>query len=119
MIIETGKIYAGELPKVELVDNTLSWDNVEQYITLRGGDKRKVPFEKGSDIDLAVWGLDENETRELKIQLNEYTNLPHKFDVIRFESLNNPELKQHIIDFGKTIFPFRRKQRSDPATPTG
>ena len=40
----------GELSKVELVDNTLSWNNVEQYITLRGGDKRKVPFEIGADI---------------------------------------------------------------------
>ncbi len=39
-----------ELSKVELVDNTLSWDNVEQYITLRGGDKRKVPFEIGADV---------------------------------------------------------------------
>jgi len=40
----------GELSKVELVDNTLSWNNVEQYITLRGGDKRKVPFEIGADV---------------------------------------------------------------------
>jgi len=63
----------------------------------------------GSDVDLAVWGLDANETSELKIRLNEYTRLPYKFDVIRFESINNPELRQHITDSGKTIFPFRGK----------
>ena len=59
----------------------------------------------GSDVDLAVWGLDSDETRELKIRLNEYTKLPHKFDVVRFESINNPELEKHIKDFGITIFP--------------
>lgn len=59
----------------------------------------------GSDVDLAVWGLDTNETRELKIRLNEYTNLPYKFDVIRSESISNPELKQHITDHGNTLFP--------------
>ncbi len=59
----------------------------------------------GSDVDLAVWGLDANETRKLKIRLNEYTSLPHKFDVVRFESISNPELKQHITDHGNTLFP--------------
>lgn len=39
-----------ELSKVELVDNTLSWDNVEQYMTKRSGEKVSVPFEIGADI---------------------------------------------------------------------
>ncbi|MFW5761786.1 MAG: helix-turn-helix domain-containing protein [Cyclobacteriaceae bacterium] len=39
-----------ELLKVQLVDNTLSWDNVEQYITQRNGDKVKVPLEIGADV---------------------------------------------------------------------
>ena len=36
--------------KVRLVDNTLSWDNVEQYISSKSGGKIKVPFEIGADI---------------------------------------------------------------------
>ena len=36
--------------KVELQNNTLSWSNVEQLITLRDGGKTKVPFEIGADI---------------------------------------------------------------------
>jgi uncharacterized protein len=59
----------------------------------------------GSDVDLAVWGLDADETSKLKIRLNEYTKLPNKFDVIRFESISNPELRQHITDSGKQFFP--------------
>ncbi len=39
-----------EFEKVELVGNTLSWSNVEQYITMRNWEKRSVPFEIGADI---------------------------------------------------------------------
>ena len=39
-----------EFAKVELVGNTLSWGNVEQYISMRNGKKQKVPFEIGADV---------------------------------------------------------------------
>ncbi|PKP45981.1 MAG: hypothetical protein CVT94_16225 [Bacteroidetes bacterium HGW-Bacteroidetes-11] len=39
-----------EFEKVELVGNTLSWSNVEQYITLRNREKQNVPFEIGADV---------------------------------------------------------------------
>lgn len=39
-----------EFKKAELENNTLSWNNVEQYITLRNNEKVKVPFEIGADI---------------------------------------------------------------------
>jgi DNA-binding XRE family transcriptional regulator len=39
-----------EFAKVELVENTLSWSNVEQYITMRNGEKMKVPYEIGADV---------------------------------------------------------------------
>lgn len=39
-----------ELKKVALKNHTLSFDNVEQYITLRNGKKESVPFEIGADV---------------------------------------------------------------------
>ncbi len=39
-----------EFRKVELKNNTLSWSNVEQYISLRNKEKARVPFEIGADI---------------------------------------------------------------------
>lgn len=39
-----------ELSKVELLDHTLSWENIDQYITMRDGEKKKVPFEIGADV---------------------------------------------------------------------
>ncbi len=42
-----------ELAKVELIDNTLSWKNVEQFITLKDKSKKKLPFDVGADTLLA------------------------------------------------------------------
>jgi DNA-binding XRE family transcriptional regulator len=39
-----------EFAKVELADNTLSWKNVEQYLTMIDGKKKKVPYEIGPDV---------------------------------------------------------------------
>ncbi len=38
-----------ELNKAQIENNTLSWENVEQYITLNN-EKVKVPFEIGADV---------------------------------------------------------------------
>jgi len=39
-----------EFAKVELVDTTLSWRNVKQFITMKNGKKQQVPFEIGADV---------------------------------------------------------------------
>lgn len=39
-----------EFSKVELENNTLSWNNVEQFISLRNKEKSRVPFEIGADV---------------------------------------------------------------------
>ncbi len=39
-----------EIARAELRNATLSWPNVKQYITLKNGEKRRVPFEIGADV---------------------------------------------------------------------
>ncbi|MCX6246150.1 MAG: helix-turn-helix transcriptional regulator [Bacteroidetes bacterium] len=39
-----------EFSRFILQNNTLSWNNVEQFITMRDGQKKKVPFEIGADV---------------------------------------------------------------------
>ena len=39
-----------ELKKAVLRNNTLSFDNVKQYITMRNGQKERLPFEIGADV---------------------------------------------------------------------
>lgn len=41
---------SNEFAKVELAGNTLSWSNVEQFISMRDGKKMKVPYEIGADV---------------------------------------------------------------------
>lgn len=45
------KLYdSKEFALVELQNNTLSWKNIEQYITMRNRKKEKFPFEIGADV---------------------------------------------------------------------
>jgi DNA-binding XRE family transcriptional regulator len=55
-----------ELLNVELNNNTLSWPNVQQYITSKEGSKIHLPFEIGADILFSQSQLEPNET-SLKI----------------------------------------------------
>ena len=55
-----------EFAKVELDGNTLSWNNVEQYITMRNGKKMRVPYEIGADV-LLKYSQSEKSELSLKI----------------------------------------------------
>lgn len=55
-----------EFKKVEIENNTLSWNNVEQHITLRDNKKAKVPFEIGADV-LLKYSQPEKSVVALKI----------------------------------------------------
>ena len=39
-----------EFKKVQVANNTLSWANVEQYVTKLDGSRIQVPFEIGADV---------------------------------------------------------------------
>lgn len=39
-----------EFKKAKIENNTLSWDNVEQYITTRNNEKQRVAYEIGADV---------------------------------------------------------------------
>ena len=46
------------------------------------GSRAMGNHKHGSDIDLAVWGLEPSEVRQLNIRLNEYLSLPHRFNTL-------------------------------------
>jgi predicted nucleotidyltransferase len=60
---------------------------------------------EGSDIDMAIKSsdLEKSELFEIRQKL-EGLHLPWFFDVIHFESITNPELKEHIERVGKVIW---------------
>ncbi len=61
------KLYSSkEFALVELRNSTLSWKNIEQYITMRNRKKEKVPFEIGADV-LLKFSVPEKSTTILKV----------------------------------------------------
>jgi uncharacterized protein len=89
-----------------IIEEVSRFDKLTRLVVF--GSRAMGNHKHGSDIDLAVWGLEPKEVRELNIRLNEYLSLPHKFDVVRFESINDPELKQHIVEYGKLVYPLEK-----------
>jgi len=57
-----------EFAKAELIGTTLSWNNVEQYITMRNGERMKVPFEIGADVLLKY---SQSEKSEISLKLGQ------------------------------------------------
>jgi len=57
-----------EFAKADIQGNTLSWSNVEQYITMRNGKKVQVPFEIGADVLLKY---SQPEKSELSVRIGQ------------------------------------------------
>lgn len=55
----------------------------------------------GSDVDIALKGnVDFSTLASISYALNEKTNLPYFFDVLSYENIENPALKEHIDRYG-------------------
>jgi predicted nucleotidyltransferase len=70
------------------------------------GSRAKQTYKKGSDIDVALTGvnLTPGVVKEISVKLNEYLPIPFFVDVIDYTHLKKNTLKKHIDLFGKTIF---------------
>ena len=60
----------------------------------------------GSDVDLAISGLKVTSELVGKIHsyLEEETLFPYFFDCLHFETLTNPDLRNHILKYGKILY---------------
>lgn len=69
------------------------------------GSRAKGSHSNGSDIDIAIKG-DNLSTKDITAALIEMDELflPHKFDVIIYERINEPALKEHIDRVGKILY---------------
>ena len=67
------------------------------------GSRAKGTYEKGSDIDLAIYSEKNNITAHIKAGL-EALPTPYLFDVTHYESLTHQDLKDHINEYGIIIF---------------
>lgn len=69
------------------------------------GSRAMGNFKKGSDVDLALFGpLSPSMVAKMSRLLNEESLLPYKFDLVHYESISEPKLKEHIDRVGKILF---------------
>ena len=63
----------------------------------------------GSDVDLVLKGtaVSEMVAWDISVELNERSQLPYKFDILAYSSLENLALKEDIDRYGQLLF--RRK----------
>ena len=80
----------------KLINVLRQFQNVEKAAFF--GSRAKGNAERGSDVDIALYGPEVTRKDVWKIhdQLEEGTTLPYFFDVLHYETLNDEDVKAHI-----------------------
>lgn len=69
------------------------------------GSRAMGNHKKASDVDIALKGnLNLSMVAKIKAELDEKSSLPYFFDVVDYQTIETPEFKQHIDQFGKNIY---------------
>ena len=70
------------------------------------GSRAKGNYNNGSDVDIALKGseLDFSTISQISYWLNEETTMPYNFDLLNYESVQEPALKEHIDRMGIEIY---------------
>ncbi|WP_419803030.1 nucleotidyltransferase family protein [Mucilaginibacter sp.] len=70
------------------------------------GSRAKGNYRKGSDIDLAITGKNVSAViaLNLKAYLNEVLPIPYYVDVVAYNLLDQPDLKEHIDRVGISFY---------------
>lgn len=81
-----------------------SCPKVEQGLIF--GSRAKGTYRNGSDVDLALKGreLSFRDISRISELLNEETNMPYRFDVLDYDRISEPKLKEHINRNAITIY---------------
>ena len=79
-------------------------DEIEEGILF--GSRAKGNYKRGSDVDLAIKGdcITFDTVSHLSYWLNEESPMPYFFDVVRYETINNPKLVERIDRVGVSLF---------------
>jgi len=69
------------------------------------GSRAKGTFKPGSDIDLSLHGatITVNELGDIDSELDDLL-LPYTFDLLIFDTLGHPKLREHIERVGKVFY---------------
>jgi len=87
-----------------LLETFSKYQEIDEVIIF--GSRAKGNYKKGSDIDIAIKGQKSSAKLAMDIKgiLNEEAPIPYYVDVVDYNSLNQPELKEHIDRVGKVFY---------------
>ena len=86
---------------LDIVVSVLSeYHQIEEAIIF--GSRAKGNFKAGSDVDIAIKGLNLNldVISQISFTLNEESVLPYKFDILNFHTISSSDLVEHINRVG-------------------
>jgi len=88
----------------QIVDTAKRYPEIEQVILF--GSWALGNAKSGSDIDLAISGreMEGKTVTAFHSHLEEETTIPHFFDVIHLETIENMELRRHILEIGIPLY---------------
>jgi predicted nucleotidyltransferase len=90
---------------IEIITQMLSkYTNVEHALIF--GSRAKGNYKNGSDVDIALKGseLDFDTLAKISYLLNEESAMPYKFDLLDYNSIKEPALKEHIDRVGVEFY---------------
>lgn len=90
---------------MEVINKILmNYDVIEEAYIF--GSRANGNFRNSSDVDIALKGAELNRSHVLEISdlLNKETNMPYRFDIVHFDSIDKRELTEHIIRVKKVIY---------------
>lgn len=87
-----------------IVDAAKSFPEIKTLLLF--GSRAKGNYKKASDVDLALQGeqVSYDTVAQLSSVLNEEKPLPYFFDTINYQTLSNPQLKEHIDRVGIVLY---------------
>jgi predicted nucleotidyltransferase len=88
----------------QIADAIHQFDEIKEVVLF--GSRAKGNYKTGSDVDLAIKGdrVTHSTVSQLADCLNEDQPLPYFFDVVHYETLDEPRLVEHIDRVGIVIF---------------
>ncbi len=91
-----------------IIESFMVFSEIKEAILF--GSRAKENFKKRSDVDIAIKG--ENITHDTVIHLsnllNEEKPLPYYFDIVHYESIEEPDLTEHIDRIGIVIYEHKK-----------
>lgn len=70
------------------------------------GSRSMGNYKNGSDVDIAIYGehITPEIVNRISVELNEIRPLPYMFDIVHYDSLEHPELRGHIDEYGRVFY---------------